>query len=103
MYLNVFNAAWSITPKNSTIYQKKSLRRGWSKCWNFMFSMKRTFMKSKSSKMRQVALRLPARMLDRADRMADHVRGGRSEILRRAIALGLPHLDFFASDAMKTS
>jgi hypothetical protein len=65
--------------------------------------MKRTFMKTKSSKMRQVALRLPEPMLDDADRMADHVRGGRSEILRRAIALGLPHLDFFVSDVVKSS
>jgi hypothetical protein len=65
--------------------------------------MKRTFMKSKSAKMRQVALRLPEAMLDDADRMADHVRGGRSEILRRAIALGLPHLDFFVSDVVKSS
>ena len=53
--------------------------------------------------MRQVALRLPEPMLDDADRMADYVRGGRSEILRRAIALGLPHLDFFVSDVVKSS
>ena len=53
--------------------------------------------------MRQIALRVPIPLLAEADRMADHVRGGRSEVLRRAIALGLPHLDFFVHDAVKTS
>lgn len=53
--------------------------------------------------MRQVALRLPVPVLDEADRMADHVRGGRSEVLRRAIVRGLPHVDFFVPDVVKTS
>ena len=65
--------------------------------------MKRTFVKTKSATMRQVALRVPVPLLAEADRMADHVRGGRSEVLRRAIALGLPHLDFFVHDVVKTS
>lgn len=68
-----------------------------------MNSVKRTSMKTKRAKMRQVALRLPEPVVEEADRIGEHVRGGRSEVLRRAVDEGMPRVDFFARAAMKTS
>lgn len=60
-------------------------------------------MKSKRAKMRQVALRLPEPVVEEADRIGEHVRGGRSEVLRRAVDKGLPKVHFFAPGVVKTS
>jgi hypothetical protein len=51
--------------------------------------MKRTFMKTKPEKMQQVALRLKRAVVLKADRLGARVRGGRSEVLRRAIDEGI--------------
>jgi hypothetical protein len=45
---------------------------------------------AKKTPLKGVSLKLPANLWDEANRMGDHVRGGASEVLRRAIKAGLP-------------
>ena len=40
--------------------------------------------------MRNVSLKMPGSLYDQAAVLGDHVRGGTSEVLRRAITAGLP-------------
>lgn len=54
-----------------------------------MVSMNTTFMKPKRDNMQQIALRLKRATIERADRLGQRVRGGRSEVLRKAIDHGI--------------
>ena len=37
-----------------------------------------------------IGAKIPAELNDRLNRMAEYVRGGKSEVVRRALAIGLP-------------
>jgi predicted DNA-binding protein len=46
-----------------------------------------------------IGAKIPAELNDRLNRMAEYVRGGKSEIVRRALAIGLPSVQeaYFAA------
>jgi hypothetical protein len=77
------------------------------RCVSFTRFVKSPSHNIKDTEMVPFSLRLPADILAVATNMGDHVRGGTSEVLRRAVALGLPKLTksthFFTSAVVKSS